>query len=298
MAELGELRRQEVFLNLKRYLGMAIQATYRLEEATNNQSRALELKRDKRLNAARTLKNSEADLLKAGEDLKEMTKAKDRVELGLVGAQKQAEDQTRHLLETKDQLKIAKEQITDLKKKLAEAEGAKNIAEWARDEALRAKEEAEFPRTEAESFKEKAEEEAFALGVAKTQATFKAQVPGVENVYYPFAIRETAPSSSEVEVAPEEAETAQSEAALVITAPDELAKESELSGATETNKGLNPEALRKTAESTTNAQALHAEKSTFSVEPLQIAPPNKGSKDPEAVSTQLSKEGIKIKLKK
>ena len=39
-----------------------------------------------------------------------------------------------------------------MKKKLAEVEGAKNIAKWARDEALRAKEEAEFARTEAECF--------------------------------------------------------------------------------------------------------------------------------------------------
>ena len=41
----------------------------------------------------------------------------------------------RRLLETEDQLKIANEQITNLKKKLAEAERAKNVAEWARDEA-------------------------------------------------------------------------------------------------------------------------------------------------------------------
>ena len=65
-------------------------------------------------------------------------------------------------------MKIAKEQITDLKKKLAEAEGAKNVAKWARDEALRAKEEAVFTRAEAESFKEKAEEEAYDLGVVET----------------------------------------------------------------------------------------------------------------------------------
>ena len=121
-------------------------------------------------------------------------------------------------------MKIAKEQITDLKKKLAEAEGAKNVAEWARDEALMAKEEAVFTRAEVESSKEKVKEEAYDLRVAETQATLKAQVPGVcrlycsqiwnetlkqarvevssdlwkvENVYYPPAIRETAPSNSE-----------------------------------------------------------------------------------------------------
>ena len=70
-------------------------------------------------------------------------------------------------------------QIADLKKKLAEAKGAKNIAEWAKDEALRAKEEAVFAMAEAESSKEKAEEEAYDLGVAETQSTLKAQVPEV-----------------------------------------------------------------------------------------------------------------------
>ena len=51
-------------------------------------------------------------------------------------------------------MKISKEQITDLKKKLVEAEGAKNVAEWAKDEALRANEEVEFARAEAEGSKE------------------------------------------------------------------------------------------------------------------------------------------------
>ena len=61
-----------------------------------------------------------------------------------------------------------------MKKKLAEAEGTKNVTEWAKDETLRAKEEAVFARTKAECSKEKAEEEAYDLGVAETQATFKA----------------------------------------------------------------------------------------------------------------------------
>ena len=63
-----------------------------MEEATNNQSKALEQERDKHLDAIRTLKNSEADFLKAREDLKEMTRARDSVESGLASAQKQAED--------------------------------------------------------------------------------------------------------------------------------------------------------------------------------------------------------------
>ena len=68
------------------------------------------------------------------------------------------------MLEAEDQLKIANEQIVDQKKKLAEAEGAKNVVEWARDEALNAKEEAVFARVEAESSKE----EAYDLGVVET----------------------------------------------------------------------------------------------------------------------------------
>ena len=120
----------------------------------------------------------------------------------------------------------------------------------------------------------------------------------MENVYYPPAIRKTALASSEAEVAPKEAKTAWPEATLAITAPDEPAKESELSGATTTNEGLNPEMPQKTVESTADAQAPHVEESALSVEPLQIIPPSEGSKDPEVISTQLSKDGIKIKPKK
>ena len=51
---------------------------------------------------------------------------------------------------------------------MVEAEGTKNVVKWARDEALRAKEEAVFARGEVESSKERAEEEAYDLGVAET----------------------------------------------------------------------------------------------------------------------------------
>ena len=70
-----------------------------------------------------------------------------------------------------------------MKKKLVEDEGAKNVTEWAKDETLRANEEAVFTRSEAESSNEEAEEEAYDLGVAETQATIKAQVPGVCRLY-------------------------------------------------------------------------------------------------------------------
>ena len=75
-----------------------------MEEMANDQGRTLDLECEKRLDATRTLKNSEIDLLKAREDLKEVTRAKDNAESGLASAQKQAEDQTRHLQEAEGQL--------------------------------------------------------------------------------------------------------------------------------------------------------------------------------------------------
>ena len=52
----------------------------------------------------------------------------------------------------------------------------------------------------------------------------------MENVYYPLAIRETAPSSSEARDAPEEAEAIGPEAAMAITVSDEPARESGIAG--------------------------------------------------------------------
>ena len=69
----------------------------------------METERNKRQDAAQTLKNFEVDLTKAREDLKDMTKARDSAEAGLAGAQKQAEDQTRCSLEAEEQLRIAKD---------------------------------------------------------------------------------------------------------------------------------------------------------------------------------------------
>ena len=57
-----------------------------MEETANDQGRTLDLEREKRLDSTRTLKNSEADLLKVREDLKEVTRAKDSVESGLTSA--------------------------------------------------------------------------------------------------------------------------------------------------------------------------------------------------------------------
>ena len=48
-----------------------------MEEMANDQGKTLDLEREKRLDATRTFKNSEADLLKVWEDLKEVTRARD-----------------------------------------------------------------------------------------------------------------------------------------------------------------------------------------------------------------------------
>ena len=121
-----------------------------------------------------------------------------------------------------------------------------------------------FARTEAECSKEKAEEEAYDLGVAETQAILKAHFPRVcrlccsqvwnealkqagvealsdlwkmEHVYYPSAIREDAPSNSEVRDALEKVEAAGPGAILAITSPEEPAKESEPSGVAKMSEG-------------------------------------------------------------
>ena len=86
-----------------------------MEEMAIDQVRTLDLEREKRLDATRTFKNFEVDLLKVREDLKEVTRARDSAESGLANAQKQAEDQARHLQEAEGQLQITKEQIVDLK---------------------------------------------------------------------------------------------------------------------------------------------------------------------------------------
>ena len=85
---------------------------------------------------------------------------------------------------------------------------------------------------------------------------------------------------------------------MAIIAPKEPAKESDTFGAAETSEGLNPDAPQKTAESTSDAQAPHAEEPALLVEPLQVVPLGEGSKDLEIASTQLSKEGAQTKPKK
>ena len=75
-----------------------------MEEEVNNKSKAAENERTKRLTAAKTLQASEEDLAKAKANLTVAIRERDSASTGLASAQKQAEDQTKRLLEAEDQL--------------------------------------------------------------------------------------------------------------------------------------------------------------------------------------------------
>ena len=68
----------------------------------NNQSKATENERSKRLVATRTFKASEDDLAKAKIALTDAIRDRDSASAGLARTQKQAEDQTKRLLEAED----------------------------------------------------------------------------------------------------------------------------------------------------------------------------------------------------
>ena len=139
-----------------------------MEEEVNKQSKVVENERSKRIEATRILKASEDDLAKAKIALTDAIQDRDSASAGLASAQKQAEDQTKRLLEAEDQLRIAKELINDLNKRLITVEHDKGVAEYARDEAMRAKQEAEFARNEVEAAKEMVEDEGYNTRVADT----------------------------------------------------------------------------------------------------------------------------------
>ncbi|XP_030924762.1 uncharacterized protein LOC115973614 [Quercus lobata] len=181
------------------------------------------------------------------------------------GTQKQAEEQTKRLLEAEDQLQIVKEQISDLKKRLISAENAKGVAEYARDEAVRAKQEAEFARNEAEAARDKAEDEGYNMGVVETQASLKAQIPGVcrlycsQSIFYPPAIREAASASSEAMSDQHEAGVTQSEAAQISVPPRESLKGGKLHDVIEALESMDPEVPKEDAEPMVSAQIPDAD---------------------------------------
>ena len=76
------------------------------------------------------------------------------------------------------------------------------------------------------------------------------------------------PPNSEVRDALEEVDAAGPGAALAINSSKELAKESDPSGAAETNEGQNPDAPQETIRSISDAPISHAEGPVLLVEPL------------------------------
>ena len=69
----------------------------------NNRSKAAENERNKCITASKTLQASEDELAKAKADLTIAIRERDSTSSGLASAQKQAEDQTKRLLEAEDQ---------------------------------------------------------------------------------------------------------------------------------------------------------------------------------------------------
>nr|XP_023915048.1 caM kinase-like vesicle-associated protein [Quercus suber] len=274
MAQLETLRSNLLYI---RFDWQAVQATFRLEGAANDQGKALDAEREKHLEATQTLKTSEADLTTARKELKAMTRARDNAVSGLTSAQKQAQDQTRRLTEAEEQLEIPKELVADLTKKVAAAEGAKNAAECAKDEALRAKAEADFGRVKAQASKEEAEEAAYAAGVAETEAAFKVQVPGYVGATVP---------SSEAEMAVEEASATPAEGASVAGLVGEPVKGGDPPGVVESSKGPNEEAPQEVANPSSDAQVSSVEEATILAMPLLAIPLSQSSEDPKAATNQ------------
>ncbi|XP_030932635.1 uncharacterized protein LOC115958362 [Quercus lobata] len=255
----------------------ALQATYRMEEEVNKQSKATENERSKRLDATRTLKTSEDDLTKAKDALKEAIRERDSASTGLEGAQKQAEEQTKRLLEAEDQLRIAKEQISDLKKRLILAENDKGVAEYARGETIRAKQEAEFARNEAEAAKETAEDEGYNAGVWE-EALKRARVDAssdlwkAESIFYPTAIREAASTSSEAMSDQHKGGVTQSEAVQVGAFPGEPLKGGELHKVIKAPECMDPEVPKEDAEPMISVQVPDSEEPAILAQPLQAIP--------------------------
>ena len=265
----------------------------------NNRSKAAENERKKRITASKTLESSEEELAKVKADLVITTRERDNVSAGLASAQRQAEDQTKRVLEAEDQLRIAKGLIEDLNKQLAAAVHEKGVAEYARDEAVRAKQEAEFARNDAEAAKNTAEDDGYNLGVAETQATLKAQIPGVcrfycsqvweealkqagvdasstlwkaESIFYSAAIREVSSTSSVATEDQPDEEVTPLEDLQASGSAGKAPKEGEFQDATVKSQHTDPEAPKEVSEPVVGIQVPSTEEPTTLAQPPQAIP--------------------------
>ncbi|XP_065629968.1 uncharacterized protein LOC136067690 [Quercus suber] len=114
MAELRAIKKDEVFQNTKRYLGMAVQATFRLEEIAKSYYDQIDDEKKKRISAVRTMNASEQNIAQLKKKLAAEEEARKSADSALKGFQKQAEDQGRLLRDTNGQLATSKEQVLTL----------------------------------------------------------------------------------------------------------------------------------------------------------------------------------------
>ncbi|XP_030958660.1 uncharacterized protein LOC115980566 [Quercus lobata] len=219
MAEIKNKRKNE----------LVIQNTFKLDEMLNRCYSQLDDERKQRASAVQTLTQSEQDLAAAKKKLLAEEQAHKRTDSALEGFQKQAEDQGKRLREANAELKAAREQVTVLKKHLEETQKLRAQDKKSREEAKRAKAEAEQATNEAEQATNEAEQKGYEIGVVETKETLRAEVlmvcriycaqtwdealnrAGVkasselrrpESVFYPEAIRTSAPPSSKAEDTP------------------------------------------------------------------------------------------------
>ncbi|XP_023921603.1 uncharacterized protein LOC112033060 [Quercus suber] len=159
IAELRAIKRNEVFQNTKRYLGMAIQATFRLEEIVESCHQQIDEERKKRIAAVRILNASEQNIVQLKKRLTTEESARKSADSALKGFQRQ-------------------KQLEEVQKLRDQAEKAKAEAEKERDVA---------------------EQRGYDVGVAETEDTFQAELGKPENVYLPPAIRASTPSTPQGE---------------------------------------------------------------------------------------------------
>ena len=93
-----------------------------------------------------------------------------------------------------------------------------------------------------------------------------------ESIFYPSAIRETTPASSEVMSDQHETRVTQLEAAQIIVPPGELIEGVEPHDATEAPEDTNPEMPKEGVEPTVSALIPDAEEPAILVQPLQAIP--------------------------
>ena len=112
-----------------------------------------------------------------------------------------------------------------------------------------------------------------------------------ESIFYPPAIRETAPSSSKAVRDPEEASATQLEAAQIVVPSDESTDGGEPLDAAKAPRGLNFEIPKEGAKPIVSAQISGTEEPTILAQPLQAIPLVEASKSPDIDLAQPPPEG-------